>query len=281
MADIQNQAKLKEEAVLHFGWGSGKPSRFLSVFTDEVHAHNWARKRHRMSGQAVYITRILTALLPVDTHVFDARGLAKALSIHYEYPEHELVFLHSIPWQSLGLTRSIMDDAPREDLNLPPLPPVRALRDANDKFAVFVQCVEDEKRTAGLAGDLNMEEALAKLSNVWVRAYPAVLKATISALVHALYYQGRNPGRWLTDDPFLELSSILLWTINEMEGKVERLRSAEEIPVLGLPEPERKKKIKKKIVTVRRKRIDPTATCLTVPEDLASPDISRLTLLTD
>ncbi|KAJ8133257.1 hypothetical protein O1611_g361 [Lasiodiplodia mahajangana] len=95
--EISDESSLTQVAKEHFNWNSRQASCFLSVFSDEDHARNWARLR---KGK-VDIHEIDATKLPLDTCVFDATSLARSLGIVHPYSTHEFIFLHRIPSCSL------------------------------------------------------------------------------------------------------------------------------------------------------------------------------------
>lgn len=95
---------LRQAAEDHFDWKCREPSCFLSVFFDEKHAHNWAKKRATKSGgftDEIWVYEIDPTMLPAGSYIFQARTLARDLRIADEASEHELLFLHRIPGQAV------------------------------------------------------------------------------------------------------------------------------------------------------------------------------------
>jgi hypothetical protein len=78
---ISDEASLKQRVSDHFRWSCREPSCFLSVFTNKEHARNWAKLRLEEPGHEVYITPIITAMLPATAQVFDATSLSERLGI--------------------------------------------------------------------------------------------------------------------------------------------------------------------------------------------------------
>jgi hypothetical protein len=143
---ISDEASLKQRVSHHFSWSSREPSCFLSVFTDEEHARNWAGCCVRNTGDfQVYITPIITAMLPATAQVFDATSLHKRLRIYHRYPEHEVMFLHRIPWQSLGFARSL-EGTTTENLRFAWIH-VLDVRDVNDALVVCITRVNKRRHT--------------------------------------------------------------------------------------------------------------------------------------
>ena len=99
---FHNQAELQKAVQKHVDWGRrSPPSCFLSVFTSENHAFNWARIVDRDKKPA-YILEIETARLTVDPGtmsgaVLDMEVLIDRLGIENPWSEHELLFLYRIP----------------------------------------------------------------------------------------------------------------------------------------------------------------------------------------
>ena len=99
-----DKAKLQEAVQAHVDWNKGSPrSCFLSVFTNENHAFNWASLvDQRRAYKPVYILEIETARLSVDPKtmsgaVLDMEVLKDRLGIENPWSKHELLFLHRIP----------------------------------------------------------------------------------------------------------------------------------------------------------------------------------------
>ncbi|KAI1400005.1 hypothetical protein F4819DRAFT_463096 [Hypoxylon fuscum] len=102
---IGDNLVLKEAVEAHVNWSSRLPSCFLSVFSDEQHGRNWARKRrNRETGPSAStsIDVIDTTRLPSGVHVLDMNLLMARLNIDHPSPDHhELLFLHRIPAQCI------------------------------------------------------------------------------------------------------------------------------------------------------------------------------------
>ncbi|KAH8802520.1 hypothetical protein F5884DRAFT_860883 [Xylogone sp. PMI_703] len=96
---ISNILELKQVVEAHLDWWNRQPSCFLSVFSDERHARNWAKQRERTSSQ-VYIYQIDTRNLPTDAYPLDLDLMKVRLSITNP-STHELLFLHRIPAQAI------------------------------------------------------------------------------------------------------------------------------------------------------------------------------------
>ena len=217
---ITDEASLKLRAANHFSWKSQESSCFLSAFTDEKHATNWARKRHHDSPAGngdVYITRIITTMLPTDAHVFDATRLCSTLGIQHEYSEHELIFFGRIQWQSLGHTRHLSTDIPKQTS---PFPTVGSLQGLNDDFATFMDRVVaanhlillDQGITAG---------GLAGPARIMGKAYQETIRSLVSTVIDK-HYETNNPDQvanWDRSDSFSALTRLLTDTLNEKKRR--------------------------------------------------------------
>jgi hypothetical protein len=103
---ISDKPRLKQAVEAHIDWGSRRPSCFLSVFSDERHALNWAKQREKTQFE-VYIYKIDSTKLPVDACVLDMNSLKVELDIVHPSSTHELLFLHRIPAQAVVSKRSM------------------------------------------------------------------------------------------------------------------------------------------------------------------------------
>ncbi|OTA06266.1 hypothetical protein A9Z42_0070180 [Trichoderma parareesei] len=115
--EISDDLDLKEIVEDHFYWRR-EPSPFISVFCDERHARNWARKRVdklNCSLGDVYISEIDTAKLPAGTT-----------------SENEYLVLHRIPCVSIVSTRSL------EEIEADELAHTMALFRLNDPIRIFI-----------------------------------------------------------------------------------------------------------------------------------------------
>ncbi|EGR50522.1 uncharacterized protein TRIREDRAFT_121111 [Trichoderma reesei QM6a] len=132
--EISDDVDLKEIVEDHFYWRRA-PSPFISVFCDERHARNWARKRVdklNCSLGDVYISEIDTAKLPAGTTVFEATLLADMLDIYHPYSENEYLVLHRISCVSIVSTRSL------EEIEADELAHTMALFGLNDPIRMFI-----------------------------------------------------------------------------------------------------------------------------------------------
>ncbi len=110
LSKFHDEDELKKAVEKHVDWYSGQPSCFLSVFTDENHACNWAKQREDRD-LSVYIHEISTARLPFfGTYVLDIELLIAKLDIYHPYSENELLFLHRIPSWSIVATKTPSGD---------------------------------------------------------------------------------------------------------------------------------------------------------------------------
>jgi hypothetical protein len=203
---ISDEASLKQRISDHFNWSSRKPSCFLSVFTDEEHARNWAGRCVRNTGDSqVDITPIITAKLPATAQVFDATSLHKRLRIYYRYPEHEVMFLHRIPWQSLGYARSL-EGATTENLPFAWIH-ARDVRDVNDALAVCITRVDNRRYTTIHRPIKKVLMELRKGLDALARDYSATIPG---AVVPRRPNIGGEPGQDAvrnTREPDIELAS--------------------------------------------------------------------------
>ncbi|MBE3043948.1 hypothetical protein IMZ48_15520 [Candidatus Bathyarchaeota archaeon] len=100
-----NKASLKEAVEAHIDWKSRKTSPFLSVFSDEGHARQWALWRN----PPVYIHEIDTTHLPTGPSILlDMEVLMAELKIKHEFPKHELLFLHRIPYGLIKTSETLL-----------------------------------------------------------------------------------------------------------------------------------------------------------------------------
>ncbi|KAL7823121.1 hypothetical protein V8C26DRAFT_385460 [Trichoderma gracile] len=132
--EILDDIDLKQVVEDHFYWRR-EPSPFISVFCDERHARNWARKRVEKLNCSlgdVYISEIDTAKLPAGTPVFDATFLADMLDIYHPYAEDEYLVLHRIPCASIMSTRSL------EEIEADELAQTLAILGIDDPIQIFI-----------------------------------------------------------------------------------------------------------------------------------------------
>lgn len=111
---LSNTTALKKAVEDHFDWCSQQRSCFLSVFSCEDHALNWAKQRREWlqspgSTDNVRIHEIDTTKLQPSTRVFNAAFLATKLGIAHEPSPNELVFLRRIPGVSITRSRTIAE----------------------------------------------------------------------------------------------------------------------------------------------------------------------------
>jgi hypothetical protein len=92
---FHDEDELKEAVQHHINWWSSRPSRFLSVFSDENHAVNWAAQREKRDPPA-HIYEIDTTCL-LGARILDMELLMTNLDIENPFSAHELLFLHCIP----------------------------------------------------------------------------------------------------------------------------------------------------------------------------------------
>ena len=97
---FSDSSELKQAIEAHIDWWSRQPSCFLSVFSDEQHARNWAKQREQTQSE-VYIYEINTTKLPIDAFVLGIDLLKVTLGIVHPSSTHELLFLHRIPAQAM------------------------------------------------------------------------------------------------------------------------------------------------------------------------------------
>lgn len=102
---FHDEVELKEAVQHHIDWWSSRPSCFLSVFSDENHAANWAAQREKRDPPA-YIHEIDTTLL-FGVQVLDMELLMDKLEIEHPYSAHELLFLNYIPAHCIVHTRTV------------------------------------------------------------------------------------------------------------------------------------------------------------------------------
>ncbi len=211
---ITDEASLKLRAANHFDWNSREGSCFLSAFTDKEHATNWARMRHHDSCNGeVYITRIITTMLPTDAHVFDATWLSNKLGIPHKYSEHEVIFFRRIQWQSLGRTRHVSTDITKQTFSFPT---VHALQGLNDNFVTFMDRVIDASDLILLDEGITAG-ALAGPARIMGKAYQNGIKSLVSMVIDKRY-ETNNPDQvvnWDRSDPFSALTRLLTDTLNE------------------------------------------------------------------
>ncbi|KAF7551792.1 hypothetical protein G7046_g7612 [Stylonectria norvegica] len=110
--DFTDEAELRDAIRKHLDWRSRTPSCFLSVFTDERHARNWAKLISERCDW-VRVCQIATIMLRSSTCIFDP---SEMVGQH----NNELLFLHQIPSLALidssepdgsSLTETYMKDA--------------------------------------------------------------------------------------------------------------------------------------------------------------------------
>lgn len=94
---IDDVFALRRAVEAHIDWHNSTPSCFLSVFSDERHAYNWAAQRY----PPVSVDTIDTTNLPEGVSFFNMESLKAALNITYKYSAHEFLFLHRIPAQCI------------------------------------------------------------------------------------------------------------------------------------------------------------------------------------
>ncbi|OIW30056.1 UPF0075-domain-containing protein [Coniochaeta ligniaria NRRL 30616] len=206
---------LWEKAKNYFNWYSREASCFLSVFTDEDHARNWANKLRMEADEKAYRTRIITALLPPDIHIFDAAKLQEQLGISPAISQNELLFYCRIPWQSLGRTATL-DGTPIDDCKFAV---VELHRNMNDNFARVLAATRLDCPTIVSQCDEAARGKLAKVKADIPDEYRVDVEARTSLLVEKLRKQGRNVP-WDAETPFAEVGAILLDILNEgEEGK--------------------------------------------------------------
>jgi hypothetical protein len=128
----------------HFLWTSSYPSPFISVFTDEDHARNWATGLVRKNaGYVCDIYRINPFQLGGNA-VFDASELVRRLDIELpkaarSQAQNEYLVLRSIPAEANSFLEVVRDSSIRMSapvaglgnrlrLQLPPLTPPKAVR---------------------------------------------------------------------------------------------------------------------------------------------------------
>jgi hypothetical protein len=216
---ISDEASLAQAAKNHFSWYCYEPSCFLSVFTNEDHARNWARVvgGRQKSDEEIYITRIITAMLPTDILVFDATDLSNKLGIEHEYSEDEVIFLHRVPWQSLGRTRKLgihVNGTPKDD-SLSPL--VHSVQDFNDSVAPLISDCD-----AAAAASYMWPPSLlhSNPKKVFSSTYQAGMRDMVMAMGHVLLAKlghGRNTESTISD-PFVEISRLLCASREEEEA---------------------------------------------------------------
>uniref|UniRef100_L7JCS9 DUF7587 domain-containing protein n=1 Tax=Pyricularia oryzae (strain P131) TaxID=1143193 RepID=L7JCS9_PYRO1 len=97
---LPNEASLTDALKRHFEWCPGRPSCFLSLFSDKSHALNWAKQRERFAYNGrcefAWITKIETSKLPRSTLLFKAADLSHRLDVHSP-TQNEFLVLHKIP----------------------------------------------------------------------------------------------------------------------------------------------------------------------------------------
>jgi len=103
---IRDESELKQAIEAHIDWWSRQPSCFLSVFSDEQHALNWAKQREKTQSE-VYIYKIDTTNLPTDTYLFDVDSLKATLGFVHPTSTHEFLFLHRITAQAIVSKRDL------------------------------------------------------------------------------------------------------------------------------------------------------------------------------
>lgn len=237
---ITDKARLKREAANHFDWKLREPSCFLSVFTDERHARNWARQR----GHDVCVTSIVTAMLPPEAHVFNATFLSGELGINHRYSEDELIFLHRIPWQSLGQTRYLLTDIIKE--TSPPAE-VRPVQELNDNLAAFITHINDmlaslcrfrNATTAGMS-----VEMLASLRRILVSGFQDVMGSLHVVLEGVLKLNKTSSSfqssTWDKGHAFRKLSGFVMELQNQVGLRTEVMDNLELAAPMPLPAPKK------------------------------------------
>lgn len=205
---IPDEASLAQAAANHFNWFSPQPSCFLSVFSDKAHARNWARDRQSKSGEQVYITQVFTSMLPTHIQVFKATSFCERLSIFHRYSQNEVIFLHRIPWQSLGRTRALFNGTPKQDVMFLV---ARLLQELNDSFGHLIERADVITPYNPFLVEPSVSQGFAyELRNLCGK-YRAFLGAQISVVVEQIKKrEGSNRGTyWDAQDPFRELFWLL------------------------------------------------------------------------
>ncbi|KAH6954073.1 hypothetical protein BKA56DRAFT_434289, partial [Ilyonectria sp. MPI-CAGE-AT-0026] len=96
---FSDEADLKQAISHHIDWWNRQPNCFLSVFSDERHARNWAEQRDRTSP--TYIHKIDTTMLPTDACLFDLNWISVTLGISHPFASHEFLILHHVSARSI------------------------------------------------------------------------------------------------------------------------------------------------------------------------------------
>lgn len=101
--NIWKEEDLKINAMKHFGWYNWDyDSCFISVFGDQRHAENWAKRPGLREPVMLY--EVDTAKLPPGTLVLNVHMLCAHLGIEYEYNQNldEFLFYQGIPGCCVG-----------------------------------------------------------------------------------------------------------------------------------------------------------------------------------
>jgi hypothetical protein len=245
---IFNEAALTQAVASHLDPDSREPSCFLSVFTTKVSANSWARKLHdrleeewekkwiyqfqhshlddRVSPgfprqERVYITRVMTPLLPPSAQVFDAAALCERLGIHREHSKNELLFLECIPWHALGRTRDFEIGAPTRGSVAAEVRSVQDLNDSHGELLGLGDTAGDLLRSTGDENGAENARMLAIMHTMACRSYQEAMKNMVSMMVE-MYYATKAPGqkvKWNTREPFVELFLILCFEHEQRRGQ--------------------------------------------------------------
>lgn len=89
-----------DEMANHIDWYSSSPSWFLSAFTDNNHARNWAG----LLGGDVTVYKIDTTRLTASMRLFDIVTLNNLFRLGHKFAKDEVLFFGSIPSEAVVRT---------------------------------------------------------------------------------------------------------------------------------------------------------------------------------
>jgi hypothetical protein len=255
---IDNEKRLREVATDHFTWSCRKPSPFLSVFAQKKHALNWAKKLrdHRSDDGSgddsdIYITPVITALLPPNIYYFKASTLCSKLSIEHGYnsADDEFVVRYHIPWQALGQMRDLdafdrelegelKDNDTHSMIKLSPR--IERIAKANDTCAEHIAIAQDRDLTAYQESNPSVADVFRNLIRdinehhqalVWAMAEMIVLDAE----------KGKEPNNKASSsirNPFPKVCGLLHPPLKYPLGEpINNPTPPEVVPVELLPNP--------------------------------------------